>query len=109
MSLSTADFDGRKLRKPGITPVLFIAAWCPFCRNFSPIFESKLNEVGIEGAYVDLSDDDNPLWDIFGIEIVPTVIVFKDGEIVLREDGIAGRGLSPKVMIDVVRAVKHRQ
>jgi hypothetical protein len=75
---------------------------------FTPVFASKLREEGIEGAVLDLSNYDDPLWDTFGIETVPTVIVFEDGEIILRRDGRPGRGLSPEVMVDVVRMIGER-
>lgn len=84
---------------------MFLASWCPFCRRFKPIFESVLHEEGIEAALVDLSDESNPLWDTFRIETVPTVIVFRDGEIVLRRDGVPGRGLSAEIMTEVVQTV----
>jgi len=53
----------------------------------------------VQWAKVDISDDDNPLWEMFGISIVPTVVVFKDGQPVFRRDGVQGRGL-PKTAID---------
>ncbi len=72
---------------------------------FAPVFESKLREEGIEADIIDLSNDDDPLWDTFGIETVPTLIVFKDGEIILRRDGRPGRGLPTEIMVDVVRTI----
>lgn len=105
MELQRSDFDGTKLSKSGTIAVLFTASWCPFCRMFAPIFELRLREKGIEGALVDLSDYDNPLWDSFGVEIVPTVIVFREGEAVLRKDGIPGVGLEPEIMVDVERTL----
>jgi len=105
MELQGSDFDGTKLSKSGTIPVLFTASWCPYCRMFAPIFESRLREERIEGALVDLSDLGNRLWDSFRVEIVPTVIVFKDGEAVLRKDGIPGVGLEPTIMVDIVQVV----
>ena len=54
---------------------------------------------GVRWAEVDISDYDNPLWETFGISIVPTVVVFKDGQPVFRRDGVQGRGL-PRTAID---------
>jgi len=72
---------------------LFLASWCPFCRRFQPTFEAAANRNGISWDYADVSDDDNILWKTFNIEIVPTVIVFKNGKPTWRRDGLPGIGL----------------
>jgi thioredoxin 1 len=77
----------------GTLAVLFLASWCPFCRRFQPAFEAAANRSGISWDYADVSDDDNILWKTFNIEIVPTVIVFKNGKPTWRRDGLLGRGL----------------
>ena len=105
MELQRSDFEGTKLSKSGTIAVLFAASWCPFCRMFTTTFELRLREKGIEGARVDLSEYDSPLWDSFRIEIVPTVIVFRDGDAVFRRDGTSGVGLDPEIMTDVILTV----
>jgi len=109
MQLSASDFEGTRLKRAGTVPVLFTASWCPFCRMFNPIFESALREKGIEYASVDLSDYENPLWDTFGISIVPTVVVFREGKPAMRKGGVPGRGLSEEVMEEVVRQLSIGQ
>ena len=81
--------------------VMFYADWCPFCQKFKPIFESVAKqdhnksvskEYKMYGSKV--NDDDNPLWDRFSINAVPTIIAFNDrGEIVSRRDAKRGVGL----------------
>ena len=42
-----------------------------------------------------VNDDDNPLWDRFSINAVPTMIAFDDrGEIISRRDAKRGVGLN---------------
>jgi thioredoxin 1 len=101
-NLSPSDFDGKRLKKGGTLAVLFAAEWCPFCRRFSPIFESVLTEKGMPVTLVDLSDLGNPLWETFDIEVVPTVMVFKDGELIYRMDGVLGQGLPDNAMSQVL-------
>ena len=60
---------------PGRTAVLFAADWCGYSHRFHHHFK-RLRE----GWIVDISDEDDPLWDRYGIRVVPTVIVFEDGE-----------------------------
>jgi thioredoxin 1 len=81
--------------------VMFYADWCPFCQKFRPIFESVAKQDHNKSVpkeykmYVSkVNDDDNPLWDRFSINAVPTIIAFNDrGEIVSRRDAKRGVGL----------------
>ncbi|MGP8071815.1 MAG: thioredoxin family protein [Thermoplasmata archaeon] len=95
-SLSEDRFEGQTLRKLGRYAVVFSADWCPFCRAFLPEFASLEGSPGYHVARAPLDDLDNPLWEQFAIEVVPTVLVFRDGEITLRIDGVAGVGLSSR-------------
>ena len=73
---------------------MFHTTYCPFCRRFRPIFERYSGDSGHVFAVVDITDDDNPLWDRYKIGAVPTVIAFKDGEEIGRRDSVLGVGLS---------------
>ena len=101
--LGPSDFNGKHLKRPGTLAVLFAAEWCPFCQRFGPIFESALAQKSAPGALADLSDLENPLWEIFDIQVVPTVLVFKDGEPVYRKNGVLGQGLPSNAMDEVVK------
>jgi len=101
-----SDFDGGRLKSTDTIPVLFYAEWCPFCRSFYAEFDKALNSRGVRWAEVDISGDDNPLWERFGISIVPTVIVFKDGQPVFRRDGVQGRGLPKKAIDETVEEIE---
>jgi thioredoxin-like negative regulator of GroEL len=102
LKLGPADFDGTRLNRTGTLAVLFAAEWCPFCRKFSPIFESALKAKSMSGALADLSNFENPLWETFDIQVVPTVMIFRDGELVYRKDAVLGQGLPNDAMNEVV-------
>ena len=104
--LHLADFEGDRLKRTDTMPVLFYAEWCPFCTSFYSEFSEALNGKGFRWAEVNLSDYDNPLWERFGISIVPTVIVFRDGEPVFRRDGVQGRGLPKKAIDETLQEVE---
>lgn len=104
-SLGPSDFDGTRLRRTGTVVALFTAQWCPFCREFAPVFESAREESGVTKAIVELGDLENPLWETFEIQVVPTIIVFRDGAQILRKDGLLGRGLPSDVMGKVAREI----
>ncbi len=86
-------FDGSSLKFPGIVVVGYLADWCPFCARFAPELEALRRE-GLTVLRADLTDEESPLWERFSIEIVPSVLLFRDGKEAFRADGIAGRGLS---------------
>jgi len=87
--------------------VLFLTEWCPFCRKFYPEFETALNSKGIPWAEVDISDDEGLLWETFDISVVPTVIIFEDGQPIFRKDGVLGRGLSEKAIDETLQEMER--
>jgi len=76
---------------------LFYASWCPFCRSFLPIFAKNVSKSDSRRVlYVKIDDYDNPLWNEYSIEAVPTIILFEEGKIYRRLDGRLGYGLSER-------------
>ncbi|MCX6339963.1 MAG: thioredoxin family protein [Candidatus Aureabacteria bacterium] len=80
------------------TAALFIMSTCPFCRRFRPIFEScaETRAGDFDSLTVILDDQDNPLWEEYGINVVPTIVVFQGGRVISRLDGKPGEGLNSK-------------
>lgn len=77
------------------TAVLFIEPWCPFCHQFLPEFIEFAGEENgrFRCLAVRLEDGDDPLYETFAIEVVPTVILFDGTVPVSRLDGVLGVGL----------------
>ncbi len=92
-SVSTSDeldhaLAGRKV------VALFHATWCPYCRAFRPVFQRLAGQdTGYQPLEVVLDDEQNPLWDRYSIEAIPTVLFFEDGKVVRRLDARRGIGL----------------
>lgn len=59
---------------------------------------------GWEPMEVALEDDDDPLWNLYGVDIVPTVVFFDDGAVVRRLDGRAGVGLREADLVGAISA-----
>jgi thioredoxin 1 len=77
--------------------VLFYATWCPFCRGFVPAFDKKTANMGFESIiHVLLNDFDDPMWDEYDVEAVPTVVFFEKSKVSKRLDGRSGVGLKEK-------------
>ena len=105
--LSPSDFEGKRLIHSGTLAVLFLAQWCPFCSSFYPGFQEAMNGKSVPWAVADISEEENPLWEIFDVAVVPTIIVFKNGESVFRRDGVRGRGLSQKAIDETIQECKN--
>ena len=73
--------------------VLFFASWCPSCRAFKPVFEKEVAKSRCATAAVCLDDNENPLWDRYDVEYVPTVAYFKKGSLTKRLVESPGTGL----------------
>jgi thioredoxin 1 len=84
------------------TVVLFEMTGCPFCRMFRTEFHAFTEAYSAACSFLRVKLDayDNPLWEKYGIEAVPTVIAFAKGGIVSRADSIPGVGLSAEKWSD---------
>ncbi len=94
-ALQPNDFKGATLLKNEKSLVFFYTEWCPFCRKSFHLLKS-LDESQLKVFKVDLSDENNPLWDSLKIKIVPTLIAFKSGTEFWRANGISMVGLKKK-------------
>jgi len=85
-----------ELKKNEKVLALFYARWCPYCVRFVPIFKRKISSFNAGTiVHVILDDYDNPIWDEYRIDAVPTI----KGEVSKRLDGKFGVGLSEKELI----------
>ena len=85
--------------------VLFYTTYCPFCMRFAPIFEKHSVNQPFVFAKADITDDSHPYWERYKINYVPTIIAFKDGQIVARRDAKGGVGLSEGDLLSLLREV----
>lgn len=87
ITLTDYNFD-QTIRKYSLLVVDFWAPWCGPCKLVSPIIDQLAIELSGKAAFGKLNVDENPtVANIFGIQSIPTLIIFKDGEAV---DGLMG-------------------
>lgn len=67
----------------GVVLADFWAPWCGPCKMIAPVLEELDSEMGEKVKIVKLDVDDNQETAAkFGVMSIPTLIVFKDGEVV---------------------------
>ena len=89
--------------------VMFYADWCPFCQKFKLTFESFANtsDKKIKFYAHMINDDDDPLWDRFSINTVPTLIAFDKSNIISRRDAKIGHGLSKSDIDSILKEISE--
>lgn len=71
------------------TLVDFFATWCGPCKMQSPILDQVKERIGDKGTIVKVDiDRNNELAAKYRVQSVPTLILFKKGEIVWRTVGV---------------------
>lgn len=61
----------------------FWATWCGPCKMLSPVIEEVSNDLGAKAKFVKVNVDENPvLSSQYKIASIPTVMVFKGGNVV---------------------------
>ncbi len=93
--LNDTNFDNEKNKYP-LMLVDFWASWCGPCKIISPIIEQLAKEYSGKIVFAKINVDENPqISNRFGIQSIPTMIIFKCGEVVDRIIGAL-----PKVQIE---------
>ena len=83
--VSEQDFQAKVVERSKQVPVVvdFWAEWCGPCRTLGPALEDAVRKRGGEIELVKLDTDANPqISQSFGIQSIPAVKAFKDGEVV---------------------------
>ncbi len=83
-------------------PVLvdFFATWCGPCKTMSPILEQVKQSLGDTVTIIKVDVDKNPeAASAYGIQGVPTLIVFKNGKVLWRQSGV----VQANALINVIK------
>ncbi|WP_248722026.1 thioredoxin [Seonamhaeicola sp. ML3] len=90
LEITDATFEETVLNSDKPVLVDFWAAWCGPCRMVGPIIEEISGEYEGKAVVGKVDVDNNQEFAAkYGVRNIPTVLVFKNGEIVDRKVGVA--------------------
>lgn len=87
MHLTKDNFDS--VTSSGLVLVDFWATWCGPCRMQAPILDELDEQLGDKVKICKLDVDDEPaIAQRFGVFSIPTLMVFRNGEMISKEVGV---------------------
>ena len=81
-------FDPEVLQSPTLVLVDYWAEWCGPCKMIAPFLEELAADKGDQVVVAKVNIDDNPLTPTkFGVRGIPTLMLFRNGEIAATKVG----------------------
>ncbi|MDZ7612694.1 MAG: thioredoxin [Flavobacteriaceae bacterium] len=94
IEVTDAMFEQTVLKSDKPVLVDFWAAWCGPCRMLHPIVDELTAELGDKVVFAKVDVDNNQEYAAkYGVRNIPTVLLFKGGEIVDKQVGVAPKSV----------------
>lgn len=98
LELNKDNFESEVLKESGVVLVDLYATWCGPCKALAPVVHkiAEENEGSVKVAKIDI-DQNMEIAKEYGVQSIPTLLFFKDGEV--KESML---GLQDKEKIEAV-------
>ena len=93
VKVTDGDFADKVVNAEGPVVVDYWAEWCGPCRMIAPALDQIAEEMGGKVTIAKLNIDENPSTPTkFGVRGIPTLMLFKNGQVVATKVGALPKG-----------------